>query len=256
MVMRKKMCKRLSSILLLLLCAPLLWAQGKFEFNKEIHDFGNIDEGTVATYEFVFTNVGNQPIILQSVSASCGCTTPYYTKEPVLPGNKGVIKVAYNSLGRPGAFTKSITIHSNASEPIKTLLIKGYVHPKTQAKTNPDAPDLQFDKTVWQAGSLQAGQSVKGSFILRNNGKKTLEIYRVSTSCSCIDYTLAKKTIEPGETTAIEFVYTPKKTGKQVQDYIQLQTNDGKQPFHSLLIMAEVVGDTPLKENKSNPLGF
>ncbi|GIV39153.1 MAG: hypothetical protein KatS3mg033_0953 [Thermonema sp.] len=241
---------------LLLLCSSAAWAQGKFSFNKEIHDFGNIDEGTVATYEFVFTNVGDQPIVLQSVSASCGCTTPYYTREPVLPGKKGVIKVSYNSLGRPGAFTKSVTIRSNASEPIKTLLIKGYVHPKTEAKTNPDAPDLRFDKTVWQVGSLQQGQSAKGTFILRNNGKKTLEIYRVSTSCDCIEYTLGKKRIEPGETTAIEVLYTAKKAGKQVRDYIQLQTNDGKQTFHSLVIMADVIGSSPVKENNANPLGF
>lgn len=94
-------------------------------FKMESHDFGVIPEGPAADYEFSFTNKGKEPITLQQVSASCGCTTPSYSKEPVLPGKTGTIKASYNTQGRPGPFTKTITVMSNVG--IKTLSIKGEV---------------------------------------------------------------------------------------------------------------------------------
>ena len=66
---------------------------------------------------------------MSRVHASCGCTTPTWTKEPIEPGKKGSVTVAYNPLGRPGVFTKTITVFTNASEENVTLLIKGEVIP-------------------------------------------------------------------------------------------------------------------------------
>jgi hypothetical protein len=94
-------------------------------FKTEVHDFGTIAEGPAADYEFTFTNTGKEPIIIQHVQASCGCTTPSYSKDPVLPGKTGTIKASYNTAGRPNAFTKTITITSNAGN--KVLTIKGNV---------------------------------------------------------------------------------------------------------------------------------
>ncbi len=101
--------------------------KGQFKFEKELHDFGTVSEGVMATYEFVFTNTGKEPIIISNVAASCGCTTPSWTREPVMPGKKGSIKAVYNSQGRPGPFNKQITITSNAGTPTKVLTIKGIV---------------------------------------------------------------------------------------------------------------------------------
>jgi hypothetical protein len=95
-------------------------------FKSETHDFGNIAEGPNADHEFVFKNTGKEPIILERVQASCGCTTPSYSKDPVLPGKTGTIKASYATQGRPGPFTKSITITSNIGMP-KVLTIKGTV---------------------------------------------------------------------------------------------------------------------------------
>lgn len=94
-------------------------------FKTEVHDFGTIAEGPAAEYEFTFTNTGKEPIIIQHVQASCGCTTPSYSKDPVLPGMVGTVKASYNTVGRPNAFTKTITITSNAGN--KVLTIKGNV---------------------------------------------------------------------------------------------------------------------------------
>lgn len=94
-------------------------------FEHEMHDFGTLPEGPSAEYEFKFKNTGKEPINLQSVNASCGCTTPSWSKEPVLPGKTGSIKASYATERRPGGFTKSITVVSNAGT--KVLTIKGNV---------------------------------------------------------------------------------------------------------------------------------
>ncbi len=96
-------------------------------FENEVHDFGTLPEGPSAEYEFTFKNTGKEPINLQTVNASCGCTTPSWSKEPVLPGKTGSIKASYATQGRPGGFTKSITVVSNAGT--KVLTIKGTVEP-------------------------------------------------------------------------------------------------------------------------------
>lgn len=94
-------------------------------FKTDMHDFGTVEEGPAADFEFAFTNTGKEPIILQNVHASCGCTTPSYSKDPVLPGKTGIVKASYNTVGRPGPFTKSITVATNAGT--KVLTIKGTV---------------------------------------------------------------------------------------------------------------------------------
>jgi hypothetical protein len=94
-------------------------------FTTETHDFSTVAEGPAANYEFEFKNTGKEPIMIESVHASCGCTTPSYSKEPIAPGKTGTIKASYNTVGRPGPFTKSITVTSNAGT--KVLTIKGSV---------------------------------------------------------------------------------------------------------------------------------
>lgn len=107
--------------------------QGKAaaKFQQTTHDFGKIaEEVKTAVCEFTFTNTGNSPLIINRVSASCGCTTPSYTKEPVLPGKTGKITVSYSTTGRPGAFSKNITVFTNVPDSVYTLTVKGEVIPK------------------------------------------------------------------------------------------------------------------------------
>lgn len=94
-------------------------------FVTEEHDFKTVAEGPAAEYEFTFTNKGKEPIIISQVHASCGCTTPSWPKEPILPGKSAAIKASYATSGRPGPFTKNITVLSNAGS--KILTIKGNV---------------------------------------------------------------------------------------------------------------------------------
>jgi hypothetical protein len=95
-------------------------------FNETIHDYGNIQLKGDGSCAFIFTNKGNSPLILSAVTASCGCTVPEWTKEPVLPGKEGTIKVTYNT-NIAGPFTKSVTVTSNAKNSPVILVIKGTV---------------------------------------------------------------------------------------------------------------------------------
>ncbi len=122
---------------LLLVCGFIFAQQPVITFEKMSHDFGKINEadGRVTTI-FTFRNEGMAPLVLSNVRASCGCTTPTWTKTPVEPGQTGDITVTYNPNGRPGRFQKTITVTSNASEPSVKLTIKGEVIPKTQQAVN------------------------------------------------------------------------------------------------------------------------
>ncbi len=97
-------------------------------FQQDVHDFGQQPEGPEYTHTFKFKNTGNAPLKLLSVAASCGCTTPKWSTEEVAPGKSGEITVTYNSSGRPGPFTKMITVKTNGiKESIKVLTIKGTI---------------------------------------------------------------------------------------------------------------------------------
>lgn len=108
----------------------------KIEFSNKVINYGDIDYKADSNREFEFKNTGKEPLILTSVRASCGCTTPSWTREPVAPGAKGIIKVKYDT-GRVGPFTKTITVQSNASNGTVTLQIKGKVGPKPTEQTQP-----------------------------------------------------------------------------------------------------------------------
>lgn len=99
----------------------------EFKFEEETINYGKIDKGSDGERVFVFTNVGDQPIVIKRIQSSCGCTVPKKPEKPVMPGEKGEIKVSY-ATNRVGGFSKSITIYSNAKNPTKVLKIKGLVN--------------------------------------------------------------------------------------------------------------------------------
>ncbi len=99
----------------------------EIKFDKTTHNFGNFSEKSpVVSCVFTFTNVGEQPLVVNQAVASCGCTVPEYTKTPIQPGEKGEIKVTYNGTGKfPGHFKKSITVRTNGTVEMTRLSIEG-----------------------------------------------------------------------------------------------------------------------------------
>jgi len=108
--------------------------KAEFKFNEEKHDFGKIPQGTPVTTVFEFTNVGQDPLIITDVRPTCGCTIADFTKTPVKAGEKGLIKITYNA-AFAAPFTKTIVVTSNASTPVKNLIIVGEVVAKTTSSS-------------------------------------------------------------------------------------------------------------------------
>ncbi len=106
-----------------------------FEFEEEEFDFGTINEGDVVDHTFKFTNTGEAPLVIQSASASCGCTVPSYPKEPIAVGESGEIKVQFNSKNKSGQQSPNVTITANTDPNISRLRIKGVVVNDNASKT-------------------------------------------------------------------------------------------------------------------------
>ena len=119
------------SIAIILGCANLFAKGAKMEITDASHDFGTIQEakGSVS-HEFEFVNTGDEPLIIISARANCGCTVPKYPKHPIRPGEKGKIQVTYNTAGRPGEFHKEVRIKTNVKGKISVVKIAGVVIPK------------------------------------------------------------------------------------------------------------------------------
>lgn len=133
-------------LLLITLVTGSVFAQtGKINFDKVEHNFGKINEESgLATYTFTFTNSGNAPLLVTNAQAGCGCTTPDWTKEPILPGKTGFVKIQYNPAGRPGVFSKGVTVSTNGDPANVQLTIKGEVIPTGAAVVAPSKEYVQY----------------------------------------------------------------------------------------------------------------
>ena len=108
--------------------------KGEITFTALEHNYGTIEYDANGTCVFEFTNTGKVVLTLSNVQASCGCTVPEWSKEPIKPGDKGKITVKYNTKN-VGNFQKSISVFSNATTSPVVLTIKGEVKPQAQQPT-------------------------------------------------------------------------------------------------------------------------
>ncbi|GGK74117.1 DUF1573 domain-containing protein [Rufibacter glacialis] len=93
-------------------------------FKETEFDFGDIKQDKKVTHTFTFTNTGQAPLVIESATATCGCTVPEWPKEPIAPGKTGTIKVEYDPAGRSGQQSKQITITANTDPQVNQLTIK------------------------------------------------------------------------------------------------------------------------------------
>ena len=155
-------------------------AQAIINFEKLIHDYGSFEEEKgLQSYNFAFTNTGTSPLILNNVQASCGCTTPEWTRKPVAPGGKGFVKVSYNPRNRPGSFNKTINVISNASNPRVVLRVKGDVIPRVKTLTElyprKIGPVLAKSNHIAFV-KIKEGKVVTDSLEIVNNSEKSIEL--------------------------------------------------------------------------------
>lgn len=102
----------------------------KISFDKVVYDFGKVNEGTVVSFDFKFTNVGKKDLYLLYHETTCGCTVPEFTKDAVKPGKSDKITVKFDTKGKKLSQTKKIKIFTNSIPNMTELTLKGYVIPK------------------------------------------------------------------------------------------------------------------------------
>ena len=202
--------KRLFSFAATLLFAMVAMGQNPvITFDKTTHDFGKINEadGRVTTV-FTFKNEGIAPLVLSNVRASCGCTTPKWTREPIEPGQSGEITVTYNPSGRPGRFQKTVTVTSNASEPTTKLYIKGEVIPKP-VKPVDEYPikmgDLSLKRKSLNFGTLTQGSNKMLEIEYANQTEQPIEVAVYVVGADYIKSNATLQTVEPTQTGKLQF---------------------------------------------------
>ena len=246
--------KKILSTLFMALAAVAMTAQEPvMTFEKTEHDFGKIDEagGRVST-EFVFKNEGMAPLVLSNVRASCGCTTPSWTKEPVEPGQTGTITVTYNPNGRPGRFQKTVTITSNASEPTKKVYIKGEVIPK-QAKPENKYPiavgELSMKTKTLDLGVIKKGEESKpGELEYANLSQESHNVVLATNPAET--FLLSETTLKVIKPTEVgKFIFKIDSKATKLYGPIEVYAFvviDGKRDIseaYQLIIKAEIVED-------------
>lgn len=239
--------KKIVSVLFLA-CTLLVQAQTtapKINFETKSHDFGEINEADgPVTFIFKFNNIGTEPLKLHNVRASCGCTTPVWTKEPILPNGEGQISVTYNPRNRPGSFRKSVTISSNTEPATVYLNISGKVIPRVKTID---------EKFPFPLGALRAKKTHLSFFNITKEQKKTYGIQVVNTTQNPVKIefpnlpahiTTAKRVVSPGEETMLEFIYDASKQSEwgYVNDDIYAWV-DGAKASRYLRLSATITPD-------------
>ncbi len=239
--------KNIVKIIALFVFAVLL-ANAQIEFEKAEHDFGEVIEGTRPEFVFKFKNTGKTPIKLSRVSASCGCTTPHWTKEEVKPGATGEIKVVYNSKGRPGFFTKTVTViyedleTQKQSQPIY-LKIKGKVVPNPNKGFEQVDGNLAFKTRRLFIGELRSDAKDKTfTFDFKNVGQAPVKLLNAKT-IPMFKVIFNPEIVHPGQTGQILIKYLPEKAAesgynadKSIYLDLRIVTDDKISPEKSLVL--------------------
>lgn len=241
--------KRISGIIALMLVVFGAWAQlaKPLQFKEEVFDFGNvIEESGPVAHEFVFTNAGTKPLQILAVQPSCGCTTPGWSKEPIMPGKTGTIKAQYDPKGRPGYFNKSLTVTTDVDNQPVILQIKGTV----TSKDGFSAVEFQAVNGNLRLRSLSFNLGkvfLKDEFVVRefefyNAGAKPVSYTGKTESPAYIRIVVEPTVIEPGKKGTIKLSYNGKLKGQYgfQSDHVTIHTDDELQPLKGFTVYATV----------------
>src|SRR5690606_7702839 len=168
-------------------------------------DFGMVAENsTPVVHQFDFTNTTNRPVKILKVQASCGCTTPDWTQDPVLPGQSGFIQASFNPRGRPGYFNKSLTVTTDFDSNPIILQIKGQV---SEGSTNATVENqFRIQKGNWRlkSSSFNLGkvylkdEYAAKEFAVVNAGDNAITFFKIEGP-AYINAEVLPKTLRPGE---------------------------------------------------------
>jgi hypothetical protein len=242
------MVKKLVNIIFFLFFIGSAQAQQSkaIQFREEAFDFGNVnEEGGAAEHEFVFTNASGRAIKILSVQASCGCTTPDWSREPIAPGKTGYIQASFNPKGRPGYFNKTLNVTTDLDATPITLQIKGQV---ISGENKPAETEFQSanGNLKFKTASLNMGkiylkdEAVNREFVFVNNSSKPVSYLDKFEGPKYIKADVLPKTVAPGQRGTVKVTYNGKMKNQYgfQSDNIVLHTDDEKEPLKSFNVYA------------------
>lgn len=241
-------------ILLLFCLSGLLFplnsqtVQPKISFDNTEHDFGKFKESDgKVTYKFEFVNAGGTDLIVQNVTASCGCTAPRWTREPVPPGGKGFVAATYNPAGRPGSFRKYVTVISNSNPGSVRLTIIGEVEPK---------PRTVEDDYRYAMGPMRLKSNHLAFGNMKNTQSMEKEMEVINTSVVPVDLEFERvpkhltikaepATLKPGEKGVLHATYNAPARNDWgfVIDRMALKINGASDRNYTLVVSANIEED-------------
>lgn len=186
-------------------------AEPEVKFLTETHDFGAFDENDgVVSCDFKYVNTGDEPLVIVAARATCGCTTSHYTKDPVEPGDTGVVTVKYNPTGRPGRFGKKVYVDFNTEIPRHTLLVTGVVIGSSntlRGRYPVDAGPVKLRNNSLMLGDVVKGRTSSKSFELYNSTPNPIHpTWRLPAG---LDVKTTTPEVAPGEQATYLFYFTP-----------------------------------------------
>ena len=223
-------------------------AQPMVKISEQEHNFGTFkEEAGPQKYDFVVTNTGNSPLVIQNIVASCGCTTPEWTKQPIAAGGNGKITAIYDPRDRPGKFSKTLTVYTNARPEVHVLVIKGEV--------------VARERTIEELFTFQAGpvrfESINLAFTnIKKTEKKIRIMQLINTSKEPVKVEFDNvpphltmktnpETLKPGQKGIVEGMYDATKNNSwgNVNDLVRIKINGVLQENIWYYVSANLVED-------------
>ncbi|MDY0269969.1 DUF1573 domain-containing protein [Trichloromonas sp.] len=200
---------------LMLFCGVAYAGEAKILLEKGTFDFGEIFEGQKVEHTFRFQNAGDEPLLIDRVRSSCGCTVALLSSKIVAPGDVAELKTTFDSNRFGGAVVKTIYLYSNDPlQQVTELHLRGTV--KREIVLNPARLDL---------ATLAAGTVRQFDVRLINQSPRTIVLSSLQTTTSEVEAELSSKTLEPGQEAVLKVRVKPKTAGARLSGYVLLKTD-------------------------------
>ncbi len=237
-----------SAIIILLAAGATGTAEGKearAKFKEEVWDFGKVKQGEVLAHEFVFTNEGDAPLVIERVSTSCGCTAALASEDRIAPGKEGRVKASFDTRGFAGSVVKYVYVESNDASNARREL-------KVTAEIDvPPQPRIELDRYNADLGLSLEGEVTSTRFTVRNVGQLELKIEIAHPEFKF--FAAGKPAVFPmsvaaGKEVELEVRFpAPAKPG-MLRDYVLVKSNDPIRASLSIYISRYVVSKKDLKD--------
>jgi uncharacterized cupredoxin-like copper-binding protein len=212
----------------------------KVSVQQSDYDFGEAIQNDIVNHSFILTNNGGDVLKILDVKASCGCTAVKPDKNELKPGESTQIKASFNTKGRKGPQTKTITVKTNDPDnPVVTFKLSGNVIVK-EVKDNTSGALIYFPEMEHDFGKVKEGDVVNYEFKFQNKGSLPLTIKDIKTSCGCTAAVVSEKNIDPGKSGTIKVGLDTKNRQGRMSRTITVISNDYNEPNKIITIFADV----------------